>query len=295
MKVLPGAFVLLVLSTILIFSSCQKEIDWGFSNKPQGDSSYLSKYIFMDTTLPAGSDTVTKAFLSYDNSKRLSTIQAYNVGTIDSFTYNFRYNGADSLPFLIIERGTGYNGPATSYIDSILLTYNNAKVKTDSVIQWIYPANSYDGTTVRTSLISGNVVKVFERDYGDIGGVITLLNFDSALYNVSYSSGNLSSAILFSGAVAFYQSVSATYDNKRNPFGKIIKFSYNSFENEIFNEWNIQRNNPLQVQYQHTFPPSNSEQYTYIYRTDGYPVSSTFFETVPFSNFNKVLYSYISL
>lgn len=293
MKVLTG-IIILALSVIGI-TSCQREIDWELNNSTQSDSSYLSKYIILDTTLPVGSDTVSKAFLTYDNSKRLSRLHAYNVGTIDSFTYDFRYSGSDSLPYLIVERGTGYNGPGTSYIDSFFLTYSNGIVKGDSSIQWIYPSNTHDETFARAFSISGSVVRVYEREYGYISGVLTLFNFDSSFYNVGFSSGNLSALTLLSGPTAFYQSVQVTYDNKYNPLGKVIKFRFNSFENEIFNEWNIQGNNPMQVQYQQVFNPMQTEQYTYIYRADGYPVSLTYFESLGVTNYNKIIFIYTSL
>lgn len=293
MKTVVGFLV--AVSFVVGFSSCQKEINWGLNNSTQGDSSFLTKFILLDTTLPAGSDTVQKIFFTYDNAKRLSRIHLYIVGSIDTAIYDFSYTGNETAPHMMINKQTGYNGPGTYFIDSIFYSWNNGIVVKDSSIQWVYPGNTHDATFVRNFILAGTLTKIYEREYVYIGAVFTLINFDSAFYNVSYTSGNLSSQNKVDGAAAFYNSVQATYDTKNNPLTKIIKFRYSCFENYPFNDWGTQKNNPLQVQYQDASLFSGTEQYTYKYRLDDYPASGTYFDSNGLSGYNKILYFYTSL
>ncbi len=293
MKVLTG-IIILALSVIGI-TSCQKEIDWALNNRTQSDSTFLTKVITLDTTMPAGTDTVQKIFFTYDNARRLTGLYTYLVGSTDTSIYDFRYTGTDSIPYMTINKEIGYNGPGTYLIDSIFYYCTNTIVTKDSSIQWVYPGNIYDATFTRTFVTSLPLTKVYFREYTYVGSILTLTNYDSALYNVNYISGNLSSQTKIGGGAAFYNSVQASYDNKNNPLGKIVKFRYSCFENFNFNDWELQQNNPVQSQYQETSSFSGTDQYTYKYRVDGYPVSSTFFDSNGLSGYNKVLYFYISL
>lgn len=283
------------VSVLFILTSCQKETDFTFgNNRTQSDSAYLSKYIGVDTTMPPGSDTVSKAFVSYDNLKRASMIYTFNIGYDDTTIYYLRYQGSDTVPYLWIEKDINYNGPGTYQYDSIFLFYNNGFVTKDSLVNWVYPANFISDIMVRNFIASGAQVKEYEKDYTYFFGVPSGIILDSALFNVGFTSGNLSAQTLISGN-GFYNTVQATYDNKKNPFGKMIKTRYPAFEGFMFEDWNIQSNNPLQVQYQEILSSPGSEQYNYIYRSDGYPVSLAYHETFGVTNFNKVLLFYTSL
>jgi hypothetical protein len=71
MKLILSLLGVTFLSLFLI--SCQKEIDWGASQSglPTNDGNVLSKYMELDTTLPAGQDAVNAYTFSYDNLKRI--------------------------------------------------------------------------------------------------------------------------------------------------------------------------------------------------------------------------------
>ena len=74
----------------------------------------------------------------------------------------------------------------------------------------------------------------------------------------------------------------------------IIKFKFHCFENVPFGSYSIQQNNPLQVQYDRFFMTDN-ESYTYVYRSDGYPVSGTLLSVSGLAGYNKVQYIYRTL
>lgn len=292
MKFFLSGLVILVVG----FCSCQREIDWPVVADAGSDSSFLSKVVYRDTTLPSGADTFQITLFSYDNSKRLSRMLSYYdyAGAIDTFIYDFRYAGADSLPFLMIEKDINYNGPGTSSTDSFYYTYSGPAVAKDSAVRWIYPSASYDGTLVHQFSVNGSVARMYIKEYAYVGSVLTMLNYDSAFYNMGLASGNISAQSYLDGGSAFYNSLQALYDNRPNPFRKIIKFKFHCFENVPFGSYSIQQNNPLQVQYDRFFMTDN-ESYTYVYRSDGYPVSGTLLSVSGLAGYNKVQYIYRTL
>jgi hypothetical protein len=292
-KFVQGLATFIVLAFSLL--SCQKEIEEVNVNRVESDSSYISKVVTLDTTLPRGSDTITKIFFRYDNLNRLSEMFSYYPGTTDTLIQSFRYTGNDTLPQLFIEKFIGYNGPGTYYIDTVFYSFSNAFVSKDSLIQWVYPGNVFDYASTGTYLKSGNSVKIYQKKYGYVAGLFTLLNSDSATYNTSFNSGSLTSQTLLTGDAGFYNSVQITYDGKKNPFNKIIKIRYPLIENIQFAQWFYQQSNPTFIQYQRRFSTPATEQHTYIYRADNYPIISTFFNSQGFGTSNKLLYFYTSL
>ena len=99
----------LFLITCLI-TSCQKEI--GTTENPviNNDSTLISMYVELDTTLISPADTLSKILFTYDNLKRISRLQyfTYHNGLIvpaDSHESRFLYNSSDTLPYKEIENG----------------------------------------------------------------------------------------------------------------------------------------------------------------------------------------------
>src|SRR5689334_19244696 len=91
--------------TALFFSqfiiSCQKEVDPNILTGPQNDSSFVSKFIELDTSLPAGSDTVWITSYFYDGQKRLAKVylDEYDLsGYLGTDSVSFRYQGNQTLP-----------------------------------------------------------------------------------------------------------------------------------------------------------------------------------------------------
>lgn len=291
MKLNLSGFLLLI--AIVYFSSCQQEINPNILQTPQNDSIYLDKTFGIDTTLPAGADTTDKAFFTYDNSKRLSKlIQLYGTGFNVSTTFDFLYNGNDSLPWKMIDRDI-FPG-VYDEADTIYFFYSNAVVSKDSTITWDNMAGMNTGARVTTYLVSGNTVNRTDKHYDFIGGNYVLNNTSQVTINVTSSSGNILTQTLVSGSNTF-QSVQASYDNKPNPFSRALKVRYPEFDTYYWLGWLAQHNNPAQVQYQEVGLPAETEVYNYVYRSDGYPLRFTIATTAGNNSANKVLFFYRSL
>jgi hypothetical protein len=283
----------LLLSSIVFLSSCQKEVEGDFPQAPQADSGYLSQMVLMDTTQPAGSDTISKFFFNYDAQKRLTSIFTYNPGNSDTTRHTFTYNGNDSLPVQHVVDQEIHVGPSvftTKYIIHFT-TSGNAIVK-DSTIRIIN--GTILGADVSRYVINGAAVDRFDAEYDYIGGNYVLNSRDTGVYSMVTTAGNLTKQSLTSGS-ASYESVQVSYDTKPNPLYRVYKIRYPVFENPYFEMWLLQKNNALTIQYKEPGGPVYHETYTYKYRTDGYPLSWTYFTDRGPNLYNKILYYYKTL
>jgi hypothetical protein len=291
MKTVAG--FLIVVSFVVGFISCQKEIDGGVTNNPQSDSSYLDKLFALDTTLPSGMDTVEKAYFIYDNSKRLGKLTDYFFGPsyTDTSIREFFYSGNSTTPYKEI-----YNDFYSSAheVDTIYYTFSNGVVTKDSIISWILSTNSPLGVRASDYVSQGNSVSIYYRDYSLISGNYVLVGSNISTCTTTYSGGNQISQIRTSGYSTF-NNVQVTYDNKLNPFAKVLKNKYPYFGSYPGFDWLVQNNNPKTIHYQEQpSDPYQDEQYTYIYRADNYPSSATFFSNQGWPS-NKFLFFYKSL
>lgn len=287
---LPG-FILVILSAIF-FVSCQKEVENNTPNSPQSDSSFLDKMIALDTTLPAGADTVNKVILSYDNSKRVSRIiYSYGPGLPGSTVSDIFYTGNDSLPNKVISREV-FTG-LWDYTDTSFYIYSNGVIARDSTVT-IDNTNGVKGAIVRQYTVAGTTVNKSLREYNFNGGVFVLTNTSNSSLTVVNTGGNLVTQTLVSGTNTF-QSVQASYDNKPNPIPRAIRVRYPEADTPDWLGWLLQVNNPTQVQYQEMGGSMETEIYNYIYRADGFPVKFTYSSTAGNSASNKVLFFYRSL
>lgn len=144
MKWISGCLIGIIL--LVCFSSCQKEIDWGLTNKPQSDSTILAKYIEFDTTFPSGLDTILITTLGYDNAGRLSVSKNIskdlNLPPTTVFPYfeniNYSYNCNDTVPYKVTISLSDALGNSN---DTVYLFYANGKVVRDSMRskEWILP------------------------------------------------------------------------------------------------------------------------------------------------------------
>lgn len=290
MKTVP---CFLFILAIVIFTSCQKEIDTNILATPQNDSIYLDKAIGMDTTLPAGTDTTDKIFFTYDNSKRVKTMtQLYGTGFTVSSTFDFLYNGNDSLPWKLIDREI-FSG-VYDQTDTVYYSYFNAVVSRDSTISWDNISGLNVGAIVTSYTVAGNTVNRTVKQYDFVGGNYVLISTDPGTVNVTSSSGNILTQNLVSGSNTF-QSVQASYDTKPNPISRTLKIRYPEFDTPLWLGWAVQNNNPVQVQYQEVGSPVQTEMYSYLYRSDGYPLRFTFSSTAGNSLANKIFFFYKSL
>jgi hypothetical protein len=296
MKGLLGFFGGIIL--LICFSSCQKEIDWSLTNKPQSDSTYLTKIIGLDTTRPAGMDTTDWTFFTYDNFKRLKRIDAFSnalpVNT-DSVTHVYSYQGTDTLPFMfVIDEKYNITFGGTHYQTIVYNYYSNGVISKDSVIELNLTSGTNNGATVSVYQVSGSTVNRYRTLYDFIGGTYVLSIRDTTVYSISVSGGNLVSQTLVSGPGS-YQSAQVTYDNNRNPVSKAFKLKYPVFESPYVEVWDVQANNVLHAQFQEPFNPVYNDLYTYKYRPDGYPASSTYNTDQGGTVYNKAFFFYTSL
>src|SRR5262245_38815708 len=149
---------LLTLLAILIVS-CQKESSTeppsnvgNGNNPPANDSILLSKYIELDPTLPAGSDTTFQESYTYDNKKRLSHVHTKFYGADE--TDDFFYSGTDSLPVMIIRIWTSSQG--NKQRDTTFYSYANGLINTDSTVTYNYTTNQYAETSAFVYTLEGN-------------------------------------------------------------------------------------------------------------------------------------------
>jgi len=284
---------ILALFFISIFSSCQKEADGSLPNNPQTiDSSFIDKIIALDTTLPVGTDTTEKLFLTYDNLKRLSrSTQLYGPGLPGSSVTDFLYSGNDSLPYKSISREV-YTG-VWDYTDTAYFTYSNGFIAKDSTITHDN-TNSVIGARVVQYSVSGTAVNKGLRYYDFNGGAFVLQNSSNSTLTVVITGGNLMTQTLLTGQNTF-ESVQATYDNKPNPLAKAFKIRYPEADTPDWLSWWLQKNNPSQVQFKEMGGTPDSETYVYTYRTDGYPVKFTYSRASGGLLSNKALFYYKAL
>lgn len=287
---LPG--FLFALLSVLVLSSCQKEVDSNLPNSIQSDSSFLDKIIAFDTTLPAGADTVDKMVFSYDNTKRVSKVtDSYGPGLPGSSISDFFYAGNDTLPNKQISREI-YTG-LWDYTDTTFYIYSNGVIAKDSTITKDN-TNGVLGALVREYTVSGTTVNKNLREYNYTAGNYVLAFSNSSSMTVVNTGGNLITQTLVSGTNTF-QSVQATYDNKPNPIPKALKVKYPEADTPDWLGWLLQKNNPSQVQYQEMGGPPETEVYVYTYRSDGYPLKFTYSSTSGIVASNKALFFYKTL
>lgn len=134
---------LLALCINVLFFSCQKEVDGRLDEEvddiPEVEGTILWKYIIMDTTLPAGLDTLEKHLFDYDAGGRISRITlltrsdtSSSPAYSDTLISNFFYQAVDTLPYRITTR-LG-DGTYSSDINSFF-TFIDGKMVADSTDQ----------------------------------------------------------------------------------------------------------------------------------------------------------------
>ena len=216
---------LVVVSYIVGFTSCQKEIDGGLTNNPQSDS-VISKIIILDTTFSSGLDTFHVGNFIYDANGRLSKAlgTAYNSGVsgpgriFSDEVITYHYTGNQTLPFKIVNNYTEYS-PASVTDDTSYLTYTNGYISTDSFTSSI----GYYRTNVFNKL-SNSRYRMYTRIDNGIGGQ----SIDTSYINVDIQNGNLmkeTDSVWLPGGTWVVLSMTMTYDTKINP-GKPFSLPY---------------------------------------------------------------------
>ena len=276
----------LSLIAMVIFSSCQKEVDpaLGRTTDNTSDSIYLKQYTELDASLPPGSDTILKANIFYDAQKRAVKLTDYNFSFDAQTVIDFFYSGSDTLPYKSI---VYYEEIVTDYRDTIFFWYTNGMVSRDSTISNDITNNIYFGTTVNIFTPGGNSTLVRERGYFSLPTTTPDYDMSSALLQTRLN-GNLTmedDTTIFGIKHSFRDHTEASYDNKINPFYKItVHYPINGFDvqkNNLIEErsWDLPRVHERHI------------RYSYIYRSDGYPLSVTETEMIS-SGIRKGIFTY---
>jgi hypothetical protein len=288
----------LAVFCVTILISCQKTVDGALPPEVvnKTDSIYLHKLVVLDTTRPAGRDTVEKYFFTYDDSKRIVKVFSYWVGLRDSSSHDYFYLGHDTLPFKIVDHSIEDHGAGFfHYADTIYYSYANGVVRKDSVLSWnLTTGDIAHAPYVAEYTVSGNTVKKVSRNYGVLSGRYALVESDTAAFDVTYAAGNLTSHTSTSSSPHDHF-VGATYDDKPNPLAKIFPARYPVFDSYLMADWYSQKNNPLRVEFQtDIYSPMDNDLLTYTYRHDNYPLTATYSSTM-LSPYNKIVYLYTTL
>jgi hypothetical protein len=215
MKTVGGFLV--VVSFVVGFSSCQKEIDWGLNTPTQGDS-VISKFIILDTTFATGLDTSFVGTFTYDASGRLSKgfSTFYNTGVSGPGRFyadqeiTYQYSGTQTLPVKLVSEYIEYS-PASVTNDTSYLIYTNGYISTDSFTSSI----GYYRTNVFNKL-SNSRYRMYTRIDNGIGGQ----SIDTSYINLDIQNGNLmkeTDSVWLPGGTWAVLSMTMTYDTKINP------------------------------------------------------------------------------
>ena len=281
--------------SIVLFSSCQKEIDWQLNNTPQSDSTILVKYIEFDTTLTAGLDTIKIETFEYDNAGRLyrrsSITKDPGVPPTTVFpyyeNYTFFYTGNDAQPYKVTISHLDFLGSGK---DTVHLFYTNGKVTRDSIrskeIDFIgFP---FEHMAVNLFADNGNtttVTRYFTSTLNPPSWPPACPGTD--IYTKTYVNGNTTSekGNYTDCAGIGMSELNLVYDNHPNPLFP-YRVPYPILSNCLSAE---QKNNIVESW---TFTGQDWYKYSYTYRSGGYPLVIRAQEVADPTNAWKGIYIY---
>jgi hypothetical protein len=250
----------------LTFPSCQKEIHFDTPAIVNNGGTVLSKYVELDTTLSAGQDTLATYTFAYDNLKRIKRI--YQVRNFPGYntsyyiTTDFFYNSSDAMPYKTIE----VDQEDITYVDTSFYSYQNGFVSSDSSINYSTDNNEFLFTNVILFAVSGNNVSArFKETYPNS------VYQDSATLTVTRQNGDILSQQDPDNTIT--NDLQRKYDNKVDPFYN-TDIHYPIIYEHLFNSFSAQKNNLIdEVAFTNLVNPKQHLQYSYSYRSDGYPLT----------------------
>lgn len=262
-------FFLIICLSIFLFS-CQKEVSFEQPDpviNPNPTSSFTGSLLKSYVEL-TGTDTVRKAFYTYDNTGRLaSSYQKFwdnNAPSTEITFYPFYNSVSDSLPNKVsYEEYDIVSSFANSYRQ--FLSYNNSgKMTRDSLI-FTYPG--------------GSDTEVYHYRY--FPNFIELTNNYQNILQHSYQTFNAGNLVMERDSITstYYPPevllATCTFDTHPDPFYRTyIKRPIQNIGGEGLLQLYLvaERNNPLHM----TGPlPTQLWDYTYTYRPGGYPATVT--------------------
>ncbi len=280
MKLIFGGIIIIGL-LVIVFSSCQKEIDWSLNTPTEGgNSTMLKKMIVLDTTLTAGLDTLRKVIIEYDNQNRVVQVNTSykdeSLPPTSSFPYYdslvYFYNGNDTLPFKAIK--------STAYFlniekDTSFLFYAAGKVIKDSI------RSSYLSTLPPPGPPVESIKVNFFTDNGNTTNVLTYLSMTlnppswppacpgTTIFQKTYVNGNITYQFgdyTDCSGIGTSETNHFIFDTHPNP-GYTFSIPYPIMDEDL--NLSDHKNNILETW---DIAPGDGFKNTYTYRADGYPL-----------------------
>jgi hypothetical protein len=221
MKTFLSGFIMMIL--VVVFSSCQKEVDEVLINGVQNDSTEIQQLVVLDTNYASGIDTVIKWELTYNASKKLSGIYYTGYRNVSGPNriflyeeYKYLYQGSNPYPEKIIVNYTDPSNAANNFSDTTFFTYSNGIIIRDSTGD----VNNYIVTEF--TQLASNRYKMLQKTPSFFTGGVYI---DTTYILVDWQNGNLKKEIdsLWIPSLGFWEVKTTTidYDSKPNPFKKI--------------------------------------------------------------------------
>jgi hypothetical protein len=267
MKVL-ALFVLIAIAIV----SCEKELSSeppanpGTGNNPPpptSDSTLLWKYIEVDTTLPAGSDTTFVEIYTYDGQKRLSHFYVGFLGTEQNA--DLFYSGNDTLPYKI---NSFLKDFIDTYRDTIFYSFSNGWVTKDSMIRYDGITNQFSQIRTQVYTPAGHNTLFEYRHYSSLPAVAPDEDKRSMIFT-TFQNGNITvqddtTAVDLISSAAHEE---VKYDDKINPLYEsypvrlpVLIYSHREQQNNVVDYNRVDR-----------FSQPWHLTYSYTYRADGRP------------------------
>ena len=296
---------------IIILASCQKEFsseNTAITNSIiQDDSTIISKFIDLDTSLISGHDTLDVCTYTYDNLKRIIRIDYFQYDNITGAPYNlaqsiFYYAGSDTLPY---KRLRNYFEPvghiSDHYIDTNYYFYSGTRLLKDST----RPINNGINPSLFIQTYSYNNNQITEILTIDLGNAVkkdivylTKSNGNLTLQiDSSFTSSNIN-PLFFENKKYF----SFSYDANPNPFlnkpmanvGVTMPYyNLDTYSDDMVYE----KNNPVEINETQTdnngIINNYHYRYSYNYKINGYPSVARVVDVNDPTYFFKRIFVYI--
>ncbi|MBI5372223.1 MAG: hypothetical protein HZA79_09400 [Sphingobacteriales bacterium] len=292
------SFGILLLSAALGISSCQKEIDPGPDNRLNSDSTYLSKFFYLDTTLPAGNDTTWAISYEYDAQKRPSKMIEWDYSSgiaEEAYTTVYRYYGNDTLPVNLKSYSIWYDSTINYF------RYSNGFIVYDSLVNYDGANNAVFNESVITCLPAGNGRYLYKERFNPdpVTGYPPAETVDSVIFARTLVNGNVVAGVdsIWSAGVFNDKRVfQCSFDQHNNPFRRLASW-YNGYFSRRFGIDGAHVNNP--VMFKESFDVLGTWIYntSYDYNTDRYPVIARVSWTGNWVqlDYNKIVMKYVKL
>jgi hypothetical protein len=252
----------------------------------------LWKYVELDTTLAAGSDTVYKIVLTYDGLKRVQHVEetaSHNNQYLGRITRTYQtdyfYNSNDTLPFRT--NSVSNTTIAGGFKTVVYYFYQNGFVISDSLLNTDMNGKK-TGSHITTYAVSGDTVFYHSKDTSfnsSTPPVPSLIMQLQGRLVTTVQNRNIIAQKKLDINGSNYNRYEISYDNKTNPFRRVI-IPYPAFESYgypfgtlkdlgirvNYNAREAQHSNVTEIKaFLTSAEPVIHRRYSYEYRNNGYP------------------------